>query len=196
MLTSSDILQLNKQLDNPLIENWDPNQTEHIEGAAYDVRVETVERVRHPKNAHTPFLGTTHRYGLNTIEIEPLGNIRNSYDDPTPFIGWILHPFRWYWLTTVEQVNVPDNLRLGIVRRLSWTEMGAIFQASAVPPGYHGSLRFSIYLAVDCPVILEQYARIASLEFMQLTGPENALYAGPRQGGKPLYEDNKIEKGF
>lgn len=167
---------LMKMLDeHTLVVN--PIEIEQIQPASIDIRI-----------------GNT--YGI--VEDSPSGII--NLDDEITYKRivadkYILLPGQFVLATTMEFVELPDNLTAFVEGRSSLGRLGLFIQnAGWVDPGFKGEITLELFNANRCAIELNSGRRIGQLVFAQLD--DNALnpYRGKYQGqrgatGSKVYLD-------
>ncbi len=83
---------------------------------------------------------------------------------------YTLHPVTPYLLTTIEKVNIPNNLVMLIDTRTTMFRSGIILTATYTNPGYKGKLTFMAYNCTSKPVSIQRGFRIAQASFMEIKG--------------------------
>lgn len=115
---------------------------------------------------------------------------------------YILLPGQFVLATTMEFVELPDNLTAFVEGRSSLGRMGLFIQnAGWVDPGFKGEITLELFNANRCAIELHAGRRIGQLVFAQLD--DNALhpYRGKYQGqrgatGSRVYLDkDNLKKG-
>ncbi len=110
---------------------------------------------------------------------------------------YILLPGQFVLATTMEFVELPDNLTAFVEGRSSLGRLGLFIQnAGWVDPGFKGEITLELFNANRCAIELNAGRRIGQLVFAQLD--DNALnpYKGKYQGqrgatGSKVYLDKK-----
>ncbi len=165
------------------------------EGCGFDLRLGKVWKIK-----GEGYLGIEDRKTCDTELVAEWKNTQNSkvksqiqkVNVKTTNNGnIIIHPGDFYLVTTIEKVNVPDNL-VGILKpRSTLQRMGLILRTTQIAPGYSGELTFALHNAGPCQVKLDLGARIVHVMFAQVLG-KTAVYRGQWQGGRVTAK--KIEK--
>ncbi len=167
---------LMKMLDeHTLVVN--PIEIEQIQPASIDIRI-----------------GNTY----SIVEDSPSGTI--NLDDEITYKRiaadkYILLPGQFVLATTMEFVELPDNLTAFVEGRSSLGRLGLFIQnAGWVDPGFKGEITLELFNANRCAIELNAGRRIGQLVFAQLD--DNALnpYRGKYQGqrgatGSKVYLD-------
>lgn len=167
---------LMKMLDeHTLVVN--PIEIEQIQPASIDIRI-----------------GNT--YGI--VEDSPSGII--NLDDEITYKRivadkYILLPGQFVLATTMEFVELPDNLTAFVEGRSSLGRLGLFIQnAGWVDPGFKGEITLELFNANRCAIELNSGRRIGQLVFAQLDDSALNPYRGKYQGqrgatGSKVYLD-------
>ena len=97
--------------------------------------------------------------------------------------------------TTMEYVELPDNLTAFVEGRSSIGRMGLFIQnAGWVDPGFKGQITLELFNANSLPIRLEAGRRICQLVFCKMDQSAKNPYAGKYQGqknttGSHVFED-------
>jgi deoxycytidine triphosphate deaminase len=184
ILSSEAIFDMNSS--QGMIEPWDPDQKEALEGAAYDLRIDYAYELMGSRN-HAPFIGKEKRVTPQTLKLK---TVEEDGLDVFMFL-----PRRPYAVSTVETVSLPNGL-VGIIRpRTTTFRCGAILSCSDIAPGFVGKLTFGLIYFGDRPLRIEQESRIASLRFCFLEQPEVHTYRGVWSGNRVSTEGEE-ERAF
>ena len=95
----------------------------------------------------------------------------------------IIKPKESYLVTTLEKVNMPDNLTANMWLRSTLYRTGIIMSGGNIAPGYSGELSFLFYNAGDCLMEIELGARIVHILFYEVSGLTNN-YRGQWKNGR------------
>lgn len=87
---------------------------------------------------------------------------------PGPGGIFTLQPNRWYLVTTMETMNLPDNMAAVIFPRSTLFRSGVELHTSITPPGYEGSLTFGLTVSHEDGFEIAQGARFCHLVLMQV----------------------------
>lgn len=95
---------------------------------------------------------------------------------------FVLHPGDFALGTTMEWVEIPDDLIALAQGRSSIGRLAVIIHATAgvIDPGYHGQITLELSNLGDVPVSLNPGMRIAQLLFLQLLDPAERPYGVER----------------
>ena len=109
-----------------------------------------------------------------------------TVDQDDPFV---LHPGEFVLGSTMERVEMPDDLVGRIEGKSSLGRLGLMVHSTAgyVDPGFHG--RFTLELAniATLPILLWPEMKIGQLSVMDLSTPADRPYGSPGLGSK--YQD-------
>lgn len=166
MLSSNEVKR--RILEANLVENIDTTASKWIEGGALDLRVSSVYRCRE----HVTEFTATERVLPPVREADRRGAC------------WVLYPLEFYLFSTIEKVNMPDDL-VGILHpRSSSFRGGLTVLCTQIDPGYSGTLTMGVYRVIPGNVaLIGRGARLAALRFAKLDNTEEELYTGHWQGG-------------
>lgn len=159
--------------DKNLIENL-PEEGFIIEGATVDFRLDTV----HLHDGGGELFENSRNTG-QVLGVKPKEN--NIYH---------LHPATPYLLTTIEKVNVPDNIIMLIDTRTTMFRSGLLLKATYTNPGYNGVLTFMAFNFTGTTIPIQHKFRIAQAAFMEINGSVTP-YCGQWQNGK-IHTENKF----
>lgn len=95
--------------------------------------------------------------------------------------GVDIQPGRHFFVSTLEYLNLPDNVMAEIWIRSSYSRKGILGSFGAVDAGFHGNLTLSFYNASENYVHIEPGERIVQLVLHQLIGSAQKSY-GERSG--------------
>jgi dCTP deaminase len=101
---------------------------------------------------------------------------------------FILHPGDFVLGSTVERVEIPNDLVAHVEGRSSLGRLAVVVHATAglADPGYHGQITLELSNLGAAPVALTPGMRISQLTFTELTSPAERPY-GAERGSK--YQD-------
>jgi len=122
------------------------------------------------------FLGVENR---DTPNLKKIAEYKG--DDPEELFG--LEPGKYYLVTTIEEVNLPQNIIAFIVSRTTLFRSGIALFNGAVSPGYQGKLTFAICNLGGKEIKIALGARVVHITFNEVKGATN-LYRGQWQGGR------------
>ena len=110
---------------------------------------------------------------------------------------YILLPHQFVLATTMEYVELPDNLTAFVEGRSSLGRMGLFIQnAGWVDPGFRGEITLELYNANRCAIELKCGRRVGQLVFAQMDDIALNPYKGKYQGqvgatGSRVFLDNE-----
>lgn len=111
---------------------------------------------------------------------------------------YVLLPGQFVLATTMEYINLADNLTAFVEGRSSLGRMGLFIQnAGWVDPGFRGEITLELFNANRCAIELVSGRRIGQLVFAELDGAAQNPYCGKYQGqrgatGSRIYLDGEI----
>ena len=102
-------------------------------------------------------------------------------DDP-----FMLHPGQFILGSTIEHVEVPDNLVARLEGKSSLGRIGLLIHSTAgyVDPGWKGHLTLELINVSSLPITLYHRMKIAQISFLTLTTPADRLYGSAELGSK------------
>lgn len=114
------------------------------------------------------------------------GDDYNAFDkqvDYESFVGeYILKPHEFVLATTLELVNLPNNLTAFVEGRSSIGRMGLFVQnAGWVDPGFTGEITLELFNASEAPIKLIPNTRVAQLVFCTMSESCDNPYNGKYQ---------------
>lgn len=150
-----------------------------IQPSSVDLRLG--ETFRTFKNLHIPY--------INPLEDDELEKYTETVqiEDGEPFI---LHPGEFVLGTTVERVEVPNDLVARVEGRSSLGRLAVIIHATAgfVDPGYRGQITLELSNLGTVPVALYPEMRCSQIVFEEMTSEADRPY-GAERGSK--YQDQE-----
>ena len=150
------------------IEPWDPAM---VQPASVDLKLGTSFRVFH-----------NHRLPAIDLAEPPTGVTEHvQIEDSASFV---IHPGEFVLGSTVEWVELPDDIVARIEGKSSLGRLGLIVHATAgfVDPGWKGTLTLEITNLTRVPIKLWAAKPIAQLSFMTLDAPAERPYGSPELG--------------
>jgi dCTP deaminase len=150
------------------IDPWDPAM---LQPASLDLKLGASFRVFH-----------NHRLPAIDLAQPPQGvteHVRLAEGE-----SFVIHPGEFVLGTTVERVQMPDDLVARIEGKSSLGRLGLIVHATAgfVDPGFGGTLTLEITNLTRVPIVLWPGKPIAQLSFMALDRPAERPYGHPELG--------------
>ena len=103
--------------------------------------------------------------------------------DDAPFI---LHPGEFVLGSTLEHVEVPDDLVARLEGKSSLGRVGLLIHSTAgyVDPGWRGNLTLELSNVSNLPITLYHRMKIGQISFLQLTTPADNTYGAKALGSK------------
>jgi dCTP deaminase len=150
------------------IEPWDPAM---VQPASVDLKLGSSFRVFHNHRLPAIDLAEPPRNVTELVKVEEGGS-------------FVIHPGEFVLGTTVEWVEMPEDLVARIEGKSSLGRLGLIVHATAgfVDPGFRGSLTLEITNLTRVPIVLWPGKPIAQLSFMALDRPAERPYGHPELG--------------
>lgn len=143
-----------------LLENIQPGA---VQGAGVDLRIDKLFKLE-----SGGFIGVNDRKLPEIAEVKPA-----------------LEPGSYYLFTTIERVNVPDDLVAFMLNRSSLFRCGASLRTAVIDPGYKGVLTVGIKNEGTHEILLEKGSRILQIVFSDVKEGTRG-YDGRYQGGKVI----------
>jgi dCTP deaminase len=150
------------------IEPWDPAM---VQPASVDLKLGTSFRVFH-----------NHRLPAIDLAEPPTGVTEHvQIEDSSSFV---IHPGEFVLGSTVEWVELPNDIVARIEGKSSLGRLGLIVHATAgfVDPGFSGTLTLEITNLTRVPIVLWPGKPIAQLSFMALDRAAERPYGHPELG--------------
>ena len=150
------------------IRPWDPAM---VQPASVDLKLGTSFRVFH-----------NHRLPAIDLAQPPSGVTEHVQIDEDA--SFVIHPGEFVLGTTVEWVELPDDIVARIEGKSSLGRLGLIVHATAgfVDPGFSGTLTLEITNLTRVPIVLWPGKPIAQLSFMTLDQAAERPYGHPDLG--------------
>jgi dCTP deaminase len=142
-----------------------------VQPASVDLRLGTSFRVFH-----------NHRLPAIDLAEPPTGVTEHVQIEDTA--SFVIHPGEFVLGSTVEWVELPDDIVARIEGKSSLGRLGLIVHATAgfVDPGFSGTLTLEITNLTRVPIILWPGKPIAQLSFMALDRAAERPYGHPELG--------------
>ena len=104
-------------------------------------------------------------------------------EDDIPFI---LHPGEFVLASTLEHIELPDDLVARLEGKSSLGRIGLLIHSTAgyVDPGWKGHLTLELSNVSNLPVTLYYAMKIGQLSYLRLSTPAENLYGSPALGSK------------
>ena len=150
------------------IEPWDPAL---VQPASVDIRLGDSFRV-------------FHNYRVATIDLrDPPANLTEEVTVPQDE-AFVIHPGEFCLGSTLERVELPDDIVSRIEGKSSLGRLGLIVHATAgfLDPGWKGTLTLELNNLTRVPIKLYPGLLIAQLSFMALDRPAQRPYGSPDLG--------------
>jgi deoxycytidine triphosphate deaminase len=168
ILGPKELLKLVKKIK--LVENLSERELTDPEGAGFDLRLDEVYEI-----SGKSFLGVTERH-------TPRVKLIKKYTEEKT-TKMVFKPGSFYLVKIMESVNMPQNLSATITPRSTTFRSGLFLRTTNVHPGYSGPLNFGLKNEGPVPVTIEMGARIAHIQFHEVSGG-GSMYRGQWQGGR------------
>ena len=148
----------------------------NIEGCGIDLHIEEIWEIAEGK-------GFLHKDKRKTPNYKLVGKYEKGKS-----IKIKLLPRKFYIATTLEKINVPENLFGIFIPRGTFYASGILVLGLRVDPGYNGKFRFHLYNLTDREFEIELGARVANMIFLEVKGKTNP-YKGQWQGGRVFIKE-------
>ena len=116
---------------------------------------------------------------------EPLDNLTEEVriEGDIPFI---LHPGEFVLASTLEHIELPDDLMARLEGKSGLGRLGLLIHSTAgfVDPGWRGQLTLELSNVARLPIALYYGMKIGQISFLQLTSPAERLYGSPELGSR------------
>src|SRR5216110_352131 len=151
----------------------DPYDPSLLQPSSVDVRADRFFRVFH--NARYPFIDVKEPQ-------EELTELVEIADDQ-PFI---LHPGEFVLGSTLERVQLPDDLVARLEGKSSLGRLGLLIHSTAgfVDPGWDGHVTLELSNVANLPVTIYPEMKIGQISFVQLSEPAETPYGSGEIGSK------------
>jgi len=151
----------------------DPYDETLLQPSSVDVRVDRFFRVFH--NARYPFIDVKEPQEELTELVEIAG------DQP-----FILHPGEFVLGSTLERVQLPDDLVARLEGKSSLGRLGLLIHSTAgfVDPGWDGHVTLELSNVANLPITIYYAMKIGQLSFVQLSEPAERPYGSDALGSK------------
>ncbi len=126
--------------------------------------------------------------------IDPLRDDAEEYTE-TKVVGdgkpFILHPDEFALGSTIERVEIPDDLVAHVDGRSSLGRLALLVHATAgfIDPGFKGNITVELSNVGKMPIALYPGMRICQISFESLSSSAELPYGHPRRGSK--YQDQR-----
>lgn len=138
------------------------------------------------------------RVGRHFLHVDASQTERLTLDSTASYVEMeadrmIIPPNTFVLATTMEYVNIPNNMTAFVEGRSSIGRLGLFIQnAGWVDPGFEGRITLELFNANQVPIEIEAGRRICQLVFAKLDEPTQA-YAG-KYGGQVTVTASRIEQ--
>lgn len=163
------LLQLVKE--QQLVAHLDERELTNPEGAGFDLRLGSVHKII----GGAAFLGITER---ETPTIETISEFDKAKKQQIT-----IKPGEFRLLTTIEEVNLPEDITVNFKPRTTTFRSGLILRTGNGAPGYKGKLTFAAHNAGPLPIVMELGCRFVHAQFEWVDGG-GSKYRGQWQGGR------------
>ena len=159
-----------------------PVEERQIQAASVDIRLGNSFRI--VEDNPQGIITMEKEIGYKTIEAE----------------SYVLMPGQFILATTMEYIELPDNMTAFLEGRSSLGRMGLFIQnAGWVDPGFRGEITLELYNANRCAIELKAGRRIGQLVFARMDAAAARPYGGKYQGqrgatGSKVYLDEEAER--
>jgi len=177
VIGTKELLKLVKE--KKLVEDLSERELTNPEGAGFDLCLGKVHEI-----SGRAFMGLEERESAKSKLI------REFKKDKKQSI--IIKPGKGYLVTTVEKVNMPDNITANMTLRGTLYRSGIILSCGNIAPGYQGELSVTLYNSGRADMEIELGARILHIQFSKVTGSTN-LYRGQWQGGRVATKKREVQ---
>ena len=125
---------------------------------------------------------------------QPFIDVRESMDELTEMVEmpdenhpFILHPGEFVLGSTMEHIELPDDLVARLEGKSSLGRIGLVIHSTAgfVDPGWKGNLTLELSNLARLPITTLYYGmKIGQISFLRLTTPAERLYGSESLGSK------------
>lgn len=164
---------------NKLVENLCERELTNPEGCGFDLCLGKVHTI-----SGKGFMGLVERDSANSEQILEF--------NPKKTQSITIKPGESYLVTTVEKVNIPENLTANMWLRSTLYRSGIVLSGGNVAPGYSGELSFLLYNAGKAEMEIELGARIVHIMFYQIDDMTNS-YRGQWNGGRVSSKNKEVQ---
>ncbi|MCD6271123.1 dCTP deaminase [bacterium] len=158
--------------------------------ASLDVRLDNIFRVFN--HTQIPYIDPKNKSTFeNLTEVVKV-------EENKPFV---LQPGQFILASTLEEVELPDDIGARIEGRSSWGRLGIIVHSTAgyIDPGFRGKITLEMSNIGMLPVLLYPGMRICQLSFEKLSSPAQKPYPQKKDAkyfGDQLPQESRIYKDF
>ena len=123
---------------------------------------------------------------------QPYIDLREEMVDLTEMVeitddaAFMLHPGEFVLGSTLENIELPDDLVARLEGKSSLGRIGLLIHSTAgfVDPGWRGHLTLELSNISNLPVTLYYGMKIGQLSYLRLSTPADVLYGSPSLGSK------------
>jgi dCTP deaminase len=151
----------------------DPFIPEAVQPSSVDLHLD--RRFRVFRNSRYPYIDVREEQPELTELVEIGG------DDP-----FILHPGEFVLGSTLERVELPNDLVARLEGKSSLGRLGLLIHSTAgyVDPGWEGNLTLELSNVANLPITLYDGMKIGQISFQRLSSPVEVGYGDTRIGSK------------
>jgi dCTP deaminase len=151
----------------------DPFIPEAVQPSSVDLHLD--RRFRVFRNSRYPYIDVREEQPELTELVEIGG------DEP-----FILHPGEFVLGSTLERVELPDDLVARLEGKSSLGRLGLLIHSTAgyVDPGWEGNLTLELSNVANLPITLYDGMKIGQISFQRLSSPVEVGYGDARIGSK------------
>lgn len=153
-----------------LVEGLCERELKNPEGCGFDLCLGKVHKI-----SGRGFMGLTERDSADSEQVIEY--------NPNKVQAVIIKPGQSILVTTVEKVNMPQNLTACMWLRSTLYRSGIIMSGGNIAPGYRGELSFLFFNAGKAEMEIELGARIVHIIFWEVDGMTNS-YRGQWKHGR------------
>ena len=151
----------------------DPYEDALVQPSSVDVRVDRWFRVF--RNSRYPYIDVKQEQEELTELVE--------IDDETPFI---LHPGEFVLGSTLERIQLPDDLVARLEGKSSLGRLGLLIHSTAgfIDPGWDGHVTLELSNVANLPITIYFGMKIGQVSFVQMTEAAETPYGAGALGSK------------
>ena len=151
----------------------DPYEDALVQPSSVDVRVDRWFRVF--RNSRYPYIDVKQEQEELTELVE--------IDDETPFI---LHPGEFVLGSTLERIQLPDDLVARLEGKSSLGRLGLLIHSTAgfIDPGWDGHVTLELSNVANLPITIYYGMKIGQVSFVQMTESAETPYGAGSIGSK------------
>jgi dCTP deaminase len=151
----------------------DPFVPEAVQPSSVDLHLDN--RFRVFRNSRYPYIDVREEQPELTELVEIGG------DDP-----FILHPGEFVLGSTLERVQLPDDVVARLDGKSSLGRLGLLIHSTAgfVDPGWDGNLTLELSNVANLPITLYDGMRIGQISFQRMSSPVEVAYGDSRLGSR------------